>query len=171
MKKLLVVIFAGLAVAAQGAMLQEGTQELSINGSLDFESADGTATELELGYGYFILDGLQVGVAASIADSDSARLYALGVGAEYNFDLGSQLVPFIGLSIGWGKGEIELGDSTLKDDAVVGAAEAGVKYFIVENVALELSYLFEKASEDIFFNDEKAEDTDNSLQLGLRFYF
>ncbi len=170
--KRLIALLVVLTVSAYGAMIQEGTQELGVSGMLDFDSEDGTVVDLTVGYGYYIMDGIEVGAEAFVYDSDSLRLYGAGVFAEYNLDLGSELVPFVGVSAGWGKTEVdfdELGKE--KDDAFVLGAEVGAKYFFVENIAISLSYQFNWASEDIYYDDEKAEDTDHRIVLGMRFHF
>lgn len=170
MKKALAVLMS-MAVTSFGAMLQEGTRELGLAGSLDIASADGTAIDLSASYGYFIADGLEIGVSGFWADSDSVTSIGLGAFAEYHFATDSNLVPYVGVGAGWGKTEIDIGDFSADDDALVIAGEAGVKYFFVENIAISLAYVFEWATEDIFFDDDKAEDTDHSIQLGMRFYF
>lgn len=172
MKKI-IALMMGLTVSAYGAMIQEGTQELGLSGWLDFETIDGTEVNFDASYGYFIMDGIQVGARASVYDSDSVSEYGLAAFAEYNLDLGSQLVPFVGVSVGWGKAEVDFGGDLGKvdDDAVVASAQVGAKYFFVENIAVSLAYQFDWASEDLYYNDNKAEDTDHSIQLGMRFYF
>ena len=170
MKKTLTLIIgmAFIAGAAYGAMLDEGTRELAVSGEWEFASEAGTAFDVELKLGQFIMDGVLVGVMGAIADDDWITAWGAGVYGEYHVDMGTALVPFVGVSAIYYDVDPAEGEG---DDAVVVGGAAGVKYFIAENIAITANYLYEWASEDVFFDDDEVEDTNHSIQLGMRFYF
>jgi hypothetical protein len=159
---------AALAGASQAASLSQGTRELTLDGALDPDGASGTEISLDVGYGYFIQDNIEVGGEVSIADNDHATTYGLGGFAEYNFDQGSALVPFAGVGLGWFNTEID--DLDVDDDAVVASLFGGVKYFLAENIAVTAQINLEWASEDIFLNDDDVEDTNIDFTVGMRFF-
>ncbi len=170
MKKILTAIMgmAFMAGTAHGVLIGQGTRELAVQGDMQFASEVGTAFEIDLRLGQFVIHGVQVGILASVADNDIATQWGIGAFTEYNVDLGTELVPFAGLAAKYSYLDPDVGDSN--DGAVFGAA-AGVKYFFAENIAISLNYLFEWATDDVFRDKEEAEDTNHSIQLGMRFFF
>jgi hypothetical protein len=174
MKKLalfaVVVLFAGSTFAQ---MLAAGTSELKVSGVLDFETADDTLLALDVFYGLFFADYTEYGVNLMVEESDHVSIWALGVEGEYNYDLGTELVPFVGAGIGYARYDVEYGgdEGNDEDNAIIVKGSAGAKYFITENVALSGSFVLRWASEDIFATQDDFEDTDAYLQLGMRFFF
>ena len=89
MKKILVIaLIAAVAATTHGMFLEEGTSEVSVSGLLDFESANGTLVDLNLFYGYFFMDYLEIGLAGQYLNDDAVQVWAVGPKAEYNFDIG-----------------------------------------------------------------------------------
>jgi opacity protein-like surface antigen len=165
MSMLTIAAFAG---AAQAASLTQGTSELTVDGLLDPDGASGTELSLDVGYGYFVQDNIEVGGEVSFADNDDVMSYGLGGFAEYNLDQGTALVPFVGAGLGWVNTEIDALD--VDDDAIVAGIYGGVKYFLAENIALTAQINLDWASEDIFLNDGDVEDTNIDVTLGMRFF-
>jgi hypothetical protein len=149
--------------------LKEGTQEIVVGGYFDASSLDGETVQLNGSYGLFIMDYLEVGAFASWLTTDVAG-DAINVGAfaEYNFATETPVVPFVGIRAAYAS--LDLEDVEL-DDAFVGIATAGVKYFLADNVALKLALNGEMASEDIYVDEDmQFEDTDFNVTLGMAFY-
>lgn len=170
MKKLL-IIAAILAVAGSsyGQLLTAGTQEVKVNGMVDFETAWGTDVDLNIGYGYFVADNLEFGGGLTLQNNDEWTAWGLSGFGEYNFDLGMEFVPFIGASLGWGTYDFDKGDS---NNAFILAGVAGGKYFIVDNVAIVGQFVLEWASEKVFAKkDYKFTDSNAELQFGISCYF
>jgi len=170
MKKLITTMMgiSMIAASSYGVMISEGTRELVLEGSYDFESAAGSALDLNVKLGYFVLDGIEVGGLVGVSDDDFSTDWRIGAFAEYNVDLGEPIVPFVGVSTGWLRFDPDVGSS---EDTIFLGAEAGAKYFIAENIAISLSYQFTWADEDVFVEDDKVTDTDHRIVLGMRFFF
>ncbi len=173
MKKLLLIaILLGMAGTGFGQMLSTGTSEVKVNGLLDFETSDDTLFELGLFYGQFVADYMEAGVGLSITESDHVSVWSLGVYGEYNFDLGTELVPFVGLGLAYANYEVDSpGSGDDGDNALVVSASAGSKYFIAENIAVSAALVVEFASEDIFPEQEEFSDSNSKLELSMRFFF
>ena len=163
-------------VSANAVYITEGVRELRAGGSYQFASEDGPALDLNLGLGLFVFDGIYVGVIGGLGDSDSVRRYDAGLAFEYNYDSGTVLIPYIGLSVGWSKSRLLIPDhqgtsQRESTDSLLTGVGPGVKYFFAENLAISFSYVWEWANEDVFLDRNKPKNTNHSLQLGMRFYF
>jgi opacity protein-like surface antigen len=161
-------MIAALACASQAASLKEGTQEIVVNGLFDPSALGGTAWSLGGSYGYFIQDNVEVGGSLALADTeDVGSTYDIAAFAEYNFDQGNEVVPFVGASVAYKYLDLEDVDS---DNAVVGTVSAGVKYFLAENVAIRAAANASIASEDVYADDDDVTDNDFNVTLGMAFY-
>ena len=136
-----------------------GTKEVALRGSLQFEPGD--VFSIDASWGPFIDDArIQVGVSAGYSGSDAIDVTSLGAFANYHFPGPSQLLPFIGVFLGYtnvdgtGPGD---GNSTSY------GLQGGVKYFINSSVALHgvLEYRT--------FDDD-ALDEEIALKFGLAIY-
>jgi hypothetical protein len=168
-KALAIVSVLALAAASYGATLAQGTKEIAVSGSLDPDTAVGTDLKLAAQYGQFIMDNVEVGVVGDIIDNDFGTSWGLGAQGEYNFDLGNEMVPYVGLAALWQ--QVEPKDTDSNDTAVL-KGSVGVKYFIAENIAIFAAANLRWAADEIFVNDEDGdlEDSDYNFDLGMRFY-
>lgn len=165
---------AGSALAAENGSggvtpnLDKGTKTLEGAGSIDVM---GDEVQLQLAYGQFVADGVEVAVVAGLSDNDRAMSTELGVRAEYNVILDSPVVPFLNAGVVWADAEID--DSNLDTDAAVFSAGGGVKYFIRDEVALALNGSYLVASDDVFVDSEDGELQDDEFRIlfSVRFYF
>jgi len=173
MKKCIVVlVMVMLAGSTYGQLLFAGTREISLGGDLDFEGANGTSLDLDVGYGYFIMDDLEVIGRFGFYDDDLYSAYALGFGAQFNFDFGTEFVPFAGADLSWGAIKWDEDDDSGDKNAIVLGLEGGANYFIAENVAISVSLNLDIATDDIFPEDNgKFSSTDTTILCGMRFFF
>jgi len=172
MKKLLIIaMITCFAATSFGQMLAAGTSELKVEGLVDFETADDTLIALNLFYGLFWFDYVEFGIEIGIEESDSISIWTIGVSGEYNFDLGNELVPYLGAGLGYARYDVDFGEQEDEDNAVVVNGTAGAKYFVTENVAVSGALVLQYATEDIFAEQDSVEDTDAKLEVAMRFFF
>ena len=171
MKKFLVIaLIATAAATSRGMFFEEGTKEISVAGLLDFESANGTRADLNLFYGYFFMDYLEIGLAGSYLNDDAVRVWALGPHGEWNFDIGLELVPFVGGSLMYAHTRNKNLDENR--DAGIAGLQGGAKYMLTEYAALSAALVFEAATDDIYpESDDKTSSTDVRAELGMRIFF
>ncbi len=164
-----------LATAAdlRAGRIEGGTFELSLAGVLDFEGAAGTTSALDLGLGYFVMDGVLAGIQGSVFNDDlQTRLGAFGT-LEQHFETDTPWLPYLGLGVGvltskteWsGMGGEGGSDRTT---AVAFGVTGGVKFFLTEAIAIDLSLRAVLASDDVFVSDGEPDNLDVSLRIGLR---
>jgi hypothetical protein len=156
-------------------MLGEGTKELTLQGFADFEASDEYYYFLDLGYGKFWRDGLEVGVNVGLTSTDSSTQLSIGPFFEYNFSRKTPFVPYIHFGLLWANADLEVGSGDnlvdTSSDALLLDGEAGVKYFLVDNVAISTGLSYEWATDKIFDAGDTAKDGNALLKLGMRFYF
>ena len=169
-KFLAVALILTLAAASHAMYFTEGTSELSVSGLLDFKSANGTLTDINLFYGYFVMDYLEAGLAGSFMNGNAVRTWALGPKAEYNFDIGYSAVPFVGGSLMFAASKLK--EEEKSDTAVIAGAEAGAKFFITEYAAISAALVGEIATDDIYASsDDEMDSIDLRFELGMRIFF
>jgi opacity protein-like surface antigen len=167
------ISFVPFSVAEVTPALSQGTKELAVSGNYDPDAFDDYQVALEVGYGYFIADNLEVGASVGYAGSEHVDIYGILGFVEYNFNLGGRVVPYVRASVGWLGAEVEDPVTGIKDDndTAAAAGAVGVKYFITDTVALALEGEYTKATDDIFINDDNELEDDNiDFNLSLRFY-
>jgi hypothetical protein len=161
---------------AQEPMLQRGTKELALSGTFDFQHEGDALIDLRGSYGLFPSDFFEVGGFAQIAgDFDDTFRYELGGFAEYHFITWAFLrapraVPYLGADL-----SLSFVDSDITEDnaALLFRPRVGVKWFLRDYFAIDTSFFFALATDDLFPNND-ANDLDPydlGLRLGLRIYF
>jgi len=166
---------AAVPSAMGSALVTKGSRELGISGMLDFATEAGTEFDLDVSYAYFFWNRTSLGLRTQMFDNDAVKAFGVGVTAEYNFSLpakyrpliGTDLVPYLGMALDYR--QAKLFDET-KSAAVLGG-EAGVKFFLTDSTAINLSLVGELASEDVYADKLDATNQDLKMLLGMRFYF
>lgn len=170
-------VIAGVALVlasswVRAAALQQGVQELGLSGLIDFDTPDDTLVDIEVSYGYFVADYLEVGGKAGITDDERSTFWGFGGFVEYNFETNTPLIPYVGASLGWAGGEVQIDpENDENNSALLFGLEGGAKYFLTETVALTGGLAFDVASDDVFPSDDGVEDINWDLRMGIRFFF
>ena len=156
-------------------ILKKGTHELTLQGFADFEASDDYYYFLEVGYGKFRTDALELGLDVGVTSTDVETRFSLGPFIEYNFVGESQVVPYLGFGAQWVNADLDIGRGgdlvNTSSDALLLDAELGAKYFLAENIAISTSVAYEWATDKIFHADDSAKDGNALLKLGMRFFF
>ena len=180
MKKLLCmcVITVGLGWAgstmAQGPLLQRGTKELGLSGTLDFQQESRAVLDINGRFGYFPQNNLEIGGFAEVASNfNEFSRYGLGGFAELHVPdlaiLQGQAVPYVGADLGLAFVDTSLGEDNA---ALIFRPRIGLKWFIRDYFAIDTSVFVAVATDDIFPNKRHDLDPyDVGIQLGLRIYF
>ncbi len=167
-------MFAGSALAAENESsgvtpnLDKGTKVLEGAGYIDVMGDD---LQIQLAYGQFVADGIEVAALAGLRDNDRYMSTELGVRTEYNLILDSALVPFLSAGVVWADAEAD--DSDIDTDAAVFSFGGGAKYFIRDDVALAVNGSYLVATDDLFVDseDEEVQDDEFRILFSVRFYF
>lgn len=163
----LLMVACTATVMAQN--IDQGTKELRLDGSIDFDTGAGEEIVLDVGLGHFVVDNVELGGVVGVANNDLITVWRLGGFGELSFPMqDAPLVPFVGAGLAWAYADPDIGDS---EDAMVLGLAAGVKYFLTDDVAISTQVNFEYASEDIFLEDDDISDTNWDITLGLRYFF
>lgn len=177
----LMAVVAGLSsplLLAQSSepMLTKGTKELALAGTIEIPEFEEIDFDIDASYGFFIKDGWEIGVRALGADVGGVERLSLSGFTEYNFNRSSNIVPFVGMSVGITDVNFENldFDSTLRpgdDKSTVFGLQTGIKWFVRPYMAISTSIGFDVSSEDIYLADNAFADNLTRFRIGLRYYF
>ena len=167
MNKIIPVIL-GLFIAA-GALatpIQQDTLELRLGGNMDFDNPNGKFDFLfDTGLGYFVLDDIEAGGLITWGYSGSEFGYGVGGFTEFNLDLDTFMMPYVGLKL-----QYFFGDFYIKNFINV-EFTGGAKFFLSETVAIYTELYYDLASESAYINGSEAKNYDVGLKMGVRCYF
>ena len=170
--------FTATTVFAQGdqPFLDQGTKELALSGTIELPEFEEVDFDIDASFGYFVTDGWEIGLRVLGADLGGIERFDLTAFTEYNFNRTSNIVPYIGTSVGVATFDFEdsfNASTTLDADgtATVFAVQAGIKWFVRPYMAISTSIGFNVSSDDIYAADNALEDSLTRFRIGLRYYF
>ncbi|PTH78289.1 opacity family porin [Aeromonas veronii] len=172
---LMTLLSSEVAYANSESYLQRGTQEVNVQGLVDFDDEDSYSVDLSAKYGYFIKDNWELGTNITTDLSKSYKSGGLGIFTEYYFTNSTKFVPYVGLTTELihaynNDDEFNSDDNSLYTNSsrittVSIKAALGMKYFISSNVAISAEVNYNTAT------DNKAKDSFTKFIIGTSFYF
>jgi hypothetical protein len=159
---------------AQGPLLLQGTKELGLSGTLDFQRESRAVLDIDGRFGYFPRNYLEVGGFAEVSSNfNEFSRYGLGGFAELHLPawaiLQRQAIPYVGADLG-----LEFVDTSLGEDnaALIFRPRIGLKWFIRDYFAIDTNLFVAVATDDLFPNRKNHIDPyDVGMRVGLRIYF
>jgi hypothetical protein len=159
---------------AQSPLLQRGTQELGLSGTLDIQQESRAVLDLSGRFGYFPRENLEIGGFAEVSSNfNEFSRYGLGGFAEFHVPrfalLQGRAIPYVGADLG-----LEFVDTSLGEDnaALIFRPRIGLKWFVRDYFAIDTNVFVAVATDDLFPNKRNDLDPyDVGIQLGLRIYF
>lgn len=171
MKKFLMagVAVLGLTFQSYGAMLGQGTKEFHVGGRID--SDDDVNIMLQGGVGYFVIEAVEVGVNGDVSytgsdDSDPTQL-GVSVFGEYNYDGGTDMIPYAGGTVGFKYFEAYQQSDVPFEVSVY----AGAKFYLMETLSLGTQLQVWVATDPIYQGDHELSKTDWAIVMRTQFYF
>ncbi len=158
------MLVADSARASAVPTILMGTQSIDVNGWID---DDGEDLGITLGgaYGYFIQDLIRVGGYADIMLIGDFKYVSAGGLGEYNYDMGTQIVPFVGGAAGLGWLDTAEDSETVLEITGFG----GARYFFVDYAAIGAQLNLSLATQDIYNGGE--DFVDWSISLHTSWFF
>lgn len=170
-RKIIMVAAAVAAFIAVGEARAErisaGTLEFGLSGLFDFDAPNGTSADINMSAGYFPVNGVLIGAGVSLYSDDDVSSYGFSAKIEQHFETGMMLVPYVGASAG-----LLAGDYYEKSEtALVFGIAGGLKFYLTEWVALDVSMHLDMATSDVYVSDGEPDNMDTTLFTGLRISF
>ena len=129
----------------KGNWFVSGNSTLQVSSSkVEGSSSSTTTVFFSPSFGYFVIDGLSVGVSANILNSDGSTVYAFLPTASYYFQTQGSVKPFVEVGIGYGK--ISVDEESTGGLSFGGGA--GITYFINQNVGLNIGLQYLRGDYD-----------------------
>ena len=152
----------------------DGETQLSLQGGLDFQGANGDNTDIRVGYGWYVDDRTLIGgeyrwiLIEDIAPGeDDYRAQQASFVIERLFTGDSALVPYVGGEVGGRNTKFE----DLDESGLVYGGRLGARYFLTDSVAVDISVNMLFSDKKVFIVDFEAEDQYVYPSFGLKAIF
>lgn len=164
------------ALANSQDFLTEGTQEVNIQGLVDFDAEDSYSIDLNTKYGYFVSDNWEIGANISTDLSKSFKSGGIGVFTEYNLTNSTDFVPYVGIATELIRADYDNNQNNLDSESFNATAmnfktSLGIKYFIRKNVAISAEANYNISTDNFKVSGGDAKDSFTKFIIGTSFYF
>ena len=128
-----------------------------------------------VGVGFFLNEMFEVGPEISYGkiDFDSALeigTWSLGVRANAHFDTGSEFIPYVGLNLAYSNFDVKIEGEVDDDESTFSyGAQAGLDYFLTDNVSINPELRYTKATYD--FHGEDIDVSSFKVLIGIAAHF
>lgn len=167
------IIFALVAITSTAVMAgrtDEGTWAVGADFMFDSATVAGPYANLEFELGKFTKTNELWGGTLELTADDYVTTVAAGPKYEYYFDLDTPYIPYIGAGIQLAYSSYDLGESN-SEFAIVGELNLGMKFFLTENTAIDMSINAAAASGDIYSDEDGMTSNNIDFTIGFDFCF
>lgn len=173
---MLTTLLSASAMAGSEQYLKQGTQEVNVQGLVDFDAQDSYSVDLVTKYGYFIKDNWEIGANVSTDLSKSYKSGTVGMFTEYNFTNSTNFVPYVGIATELVRATYNDRDDNSDSEHFNATAmnfktALGAKYFISNNVAISAEVNYNIATDHFKVSGGDAKDSFTKFLIGTSFYF
>lgn len=167
---MLVASVALTGLSAMAGRTEEGTWAAGTNFKYDSATVSGPHTYLEFQLGKFTEKDVLWGATVDITSDDYVTTFAAGPKYECYFDMDTPWMPYIGLGIQVAHSSYDLGGSK-SETALVGELNLGMKFFLTENTAIDMSFNASAATGDIYADEKGMTSNNIDFTIGFDFCF
>lgn len=164
-RSLLVFTICLLPLAGMSQRLKLNKGDMEVTGSAGFTDAE-FSTQARLGV--FVQDLTSLGVMLDWSDNDFATRTRFSFYGYQMFETRDYWLPYVGAGIGYASIDADAGGS---ESGMELTLFSGIKYYLADNVSLNIEFAFGLSSGDTYLTDDGTESTEISLRIGLSYLF
>ena len=142
--------FSSFGQIYKGNWIVSGNSTLQVSSSkIEGANSSSTTVVFSPSIGYFVADGLSVGISGSVLNSEGSTVYAIMPSASYYFQTQGNIKPFVEIGVGYG-GISNDGESA---GGLALGAGTGIMYLINQNIGLNLGLQYLRGDYDGIVNN------------------
>ncbi len=141
--------------------------EFGMKGLFDLDTNDSTAAYVDLTLGYFVLQGVEIGLTTMQGTTPNGQRDTSGLFGEYDFVNSTQYMPFFGMAIKHAAPPT----GVEQRDAILGSVYFGNNLVIAPNVALSLTAQLAWSDQKALGAASQRKKSGRDINLGLRLFF